>query len=88
MMRTLLGISILVMSLSGCGKTPVVEPTNVITASEAGNNKPPFPAGSPGDKNKAGSSGAPSGPPGGGGSAPGGGGSAPNGPPGGGQPRK
>jgi hypothetical protein len=79
LLRFIFGISILAMSLSGCGgKAPVVEPTNVITASEPGNNKPPFPGGSPGNKNKTGGSGAPNGPSGG---------SPPNGP-GGSQPRK
>lgn len=71
--RSLLGACILAAGLTGCGKAAIEQPTNVITASEAGNNPYPYKDGMPKNVNKTGG--------GGGGVAPGKGGSG--GPPGG-----
>ncbi len=68
-LRPLLGACILAVGLAGCGKASIEQPTNVITASEAANNKYPYPGGMPKDVNKSGGGGAPgkgpTGPPGG-----------------------
>lgn len=52
--RCVLGAFILVAFLGGCSKS-VVTPTNIITGSEAGDNKYPYQGGMPKDINKSGS---------------------------------
>lgn len=56
LLRSSLAICILASALSGCSKG-IVQSTNVITGSEAGDNKYPYPGGMPKDVNKGGSGG-------------------------------